>query len=195
MSLETISALNALSSIIGEYGYDGATKEGEPVEIGLGREHGHPIMQSRVVDGFKVKLHGDKLCIVHHLLDKKTKEFHENDPYDDCKSTIADIASFLQKEFRKRTGKSLGLKEDGKMHMDTQYVSKVRVNIISKQNYSVGALSDLELDSKSIVDDKLNKAAKKFLELSTEKKAKNDKSKKDSAEPFNPFKMSPGIRK
>ena len=195
MSLETVNVLNAISSILGEYGHDGATKEDEPVEIGLGREHGNPILQTRIIDGFKVKVYGDKLCITHHLMDQMTKEFHENDPYDKCKSTIADVASFLQKEFRKRTGKSLGLKEVGKMHMDTEYVSRIRVNIISKQDYKVGALSGVEVDSKSVVDDKLNKAAKKFLELSTDKKAKNDKSKKDSTEPFNPFKMSPGIRK
>ncbi len=195
MSLETVSVLNALSSIMGEYGHDGATKEGELVEIGLGRENGNPVLQSRTVDGFNIKVYGDKLCITHHLLDQKMKDFHEKDQYDQCQSTISDIASFLQKEFRKRTGKALSLKEDGKMHMDTEYVSRVRVNVVSKQHYNVGALKGLEVDSKSVVDDKLNKAAKSFLELSTDKKAKNDKSQKDSSKPFDPFKMSPGIRK
>lgn len=195
MSLETVSVLNALSSIVGEYGHDGATKEGEPAEVGLAREDGHPILQSRVVDGFNIKVYGDKLCITHHLLDQRMKDFHEKDQHDKCQSTISDIASFLQKEFRKRTGKALSLKEEGQMHMDTEYVSRVRVNVVSKQYYKVGALKGLELDSKSIIDDKLNKAAKSFLELSTDKKAKNDKSQKNSSKPFDPFKMSPGIRK
>jgi len=47
-------------------GYDGALDEnGEPVKMGLKREEGHFIKDSRVVDGFGVKFHGDKLIITY----------------------------------------------------------------------------------------------------------------------------------
>jgi hypothetical protein len=49
-------------------GYDGSQYEnhsydGEATKIGLKREEGNPILDSRVVDGFGVKFHGNQLCI------------------------------------------------------------------------------------------------------------------------------------
>ena len=47
--------------------YDGSLDEnGEPHNIGLSREEGHPVMDSRVIDGFKVKFSADKLVINYH---------------------------------------------------------------------------------------------------------------------------------
>ena len=47
--------------------YDGALDdEGQPIKIGLKREEGNPILNSRNVDGFKVKFHGDKLMCTYH---------------------------------------------------------------------------------------------------------------------------------
>ena len=39
--------------------YDGAlTEDGEPVTAGLAREDGDPLLDKRVLDGFKVKFYG-----------------------------------------------------------------------------------------------------------------------------------------
>ena len=44
--------------------YDGALDEsGEPLQLGLKREKGHPVLDSRVMDGFNVKFYGNKICI------------------------------------------------------------------------------------------------------------------------------------
>ena len=49
-------------------GYDGSQYEnhsydGKATKIGLKREEGNPILDSRVVDGFGVKFHGNQLYI------------------------------------------------------------------------------------------------------------------------------------
>ena len=45
--------------------YDGARDEnGDPISIGLKREEGDPITDSRIMDGFGVRLHGDLLKII-----------------------------------------------------------------------------------------------------------------------------------
>ena len=51
--------------------YDGALDDkGEPISIGLKREEGDPIIDSRIMDGFGVKMHGDilKLSYQYALL-------------------------------------------------------------------------------------------------------------------------------
>ena len=44
--------------------YDGATDEnGDPIKIGLRREEGDPVLDSRVMDGFGCKIQGDLLVV------------------------------------------------------------------------------------------------------------------------------------
>ena len=58
--------------------YDGALDpDGNPIEIGLKREEGHLVKDSRLVDGFKIKFHGPVLRIVYQC-DVKLKEVYAN---------------------------------------------------------------------------------------------------------------------
>ena len=81
--------------------YDGATDEnGDPIKIGLRREEGNPILDSRVMDGFGCKIQGDLLIVkynteenikglrgIHHIgLEKYQKEIEQR---------MADIAKFI----------------------------------------------------------------------------------------------------
>ena len=46
--------------------YDGAHDDkGEPIEIGLKREEGHPVLDSREMDGFKVRIDGTHVIITY----------------------------------------------------------------------------------------------------------------------------------
>ncbi len=52
--------------------FDGALNDkGEPIKIGLKREEGHPVLDSRTVDGFKVRVHGNKLLVTYQSDIKK----------------------------------------------------------------------------------------------------------------------------
>ena len=46
--------------------YDGALDEkGEPLKVGLKREEGHPVYDSRMIDGFKVRCDGAHLMVTY----------------------------------------------------------------------------------------------------------------------------------
>ena len=58
-------------------GYDGALDDkGEPISIGLKREEGNPITDSRVMDGFSVKMHGDLLKLTYQS-EIKLRDVHD----------------------------------------------------------------------------------------------------------------------
>ena len=45
---------------------EGASHDGVARPVGLKREEGHLINDSRVIDGFGVKFMGNRLCITYH---------------------------------------------------------------------------------------------------------------------------------
>ena len=72
--------------------YDGALDaDGEPIKIGLKREEGHPINDSRVMDGFKVSFYGTQLCIHYHA-EVKLSEVYANGFESDLEQMIEDRA-------------------------------------------------------------------------------------------------------
>ena len=98
-SLEIIKGISQALT----YAYDGGHKEsytddGESHSFGLKREEGDPILDRRVMDGFKVKIHGDKLQVLYHS-EVQLKEVHSSGFEDDLKSSINAIAKFLKKQY------------------------------------------------------------------------------------------------
>ena len=74
------------------YSYDGGHKEsynddGEAHKFGLKREEGDPLLDRRVMDGFKIKLSGDKMCINYHS-EVQLKDVHSRDFESDLESMI-----------------------------------------------------------------------------------------------------------
>ena len=62
----TLEIINGIAQAAAN-AYDGALDaDGKPLEIGLNREKGNPIIDKRVMDGFSVKFHGPLLCIHYH---------------------------------------------------------------------------------------------------------------------------------
>ena len=93
--------------------YDGSQDEkysldGEARKIGLKREEGDPILDSRVVDGFSVRMSGPILTISYQS-DIKLKDVYAGDIEADCEQMIQNVANFLKKEFKKITGDALTL--------------------------------------------------------------------------------------
>ena len=83
--------------------YDGALDDkGEKLEIGLKRDEGNPILDSRDIDGFKVSFHGDKLCLKYQA-ECKLSEVHKGDFEGEVIQRLADIVKFLKKEYKKIT--------------------------------------------------------------------------------------------
>ena len=83
--------------------YDGALDEnGDPIKVGLKREKEVAITDKRVMDGFRVQMSGDKLMIKYHgevtMKEAKDKGFES-----ELEQMMADISSFLKKEYKNIT--------------------------------------------------------------------------------------------
>lgn len=127
--------------------YDGShdkrfSHDGEERKVGLRREEGCPIMDSRVIDGFNVRFHGDVMCISYQS-DIKLKEVYSGGFETEMEATINEIKNFLQKEYKKITKKSVSLKKEGEIDVMVQSTSRVRSFVQAKQFFKV---SGLEMD-------------------------------------------------
>jgi hypothetical protein len=151
--------------------YDGATdQDGERVKIGLKREEGETLVDSRVMDGFSVKVSGNELCVSYQC-DIKLKDLHNKNFESEVESMIESIVSFLKKEFRKATKSSLSLKKisgpRGECCILAQNISRMRSTITATKRYEIG---NLEVDPvRPQSEDRLDDSIRKFLELGKNK--------------------------
>jgi len=175
----TLEIVRGISQVMAN-SHDGALDDkGEPIKVGLKREEGDSITDSRVMDGFKVSLYGNQLCIHYHA-ELRLKDVHGKDFESDIEKMISDIAKFIKKEYKKVTGSALSLKKVGEMDAIVQNTSRIRTWVQAKCYYDIGGVDADPVggDSKDSVDEKFNS----FLEQGGwGKKDKNDKRKKPTA--------------
>lgn len=162
--------------------YDGShderfVEDGEDKAIGLKREQGCAINDSRVIDGFKVRMSGPKL-IVSYQSEMPMASFHNTKLDQEMEQTYADIVKFLKKEYKNITKETLSLTPDGPCEILLQNMSKLRTWVQCKKVYTVGNMKDvLSVDEPS--KDRLEDSFRKFLDQSTDKKPKNVTRKND----------------
>ena len=126
MSQETDDILRGLAQAAAD-AFDGALDEkGEHIKIGLKREEGHSVYDSRIPDGFKIKIDGNN-CVVLYQSDIKLKDVHNSKFENELERTMASIASFLKKRYKQITGKALTLTAQGDVDALVQSTSRVRV--------------------------------------------------------------------
>ena len=150
--------------------YDGPhveeySSDGEARKAGLKREEGNPMLDARVMDGFKCRFHGNKLIINYHS-EASLKDLHKgrNKFESEVESQISDIVKFLKKEYKKVTGNTLSLKKDGEVDIRFEYMNKIRSWITAKQQYEIGGLKDVvEVGEES--KDRLDQSIKDWLQL------------------------------
>tara|TARA_A100001515_G_C4586232_1_gene214589 strand:+ start:1252 stop:1764 length:513 start_codon:yes stop_codon:yes gene_type:complete len=147
--------------------YDNYSLDGEARKIGLKREEGDPILDSRVVDGFSVKFHGNLLCISYQS-DIRLKDVYAGDIEADVEEMIQNVANFLKKEYKKITGDSLSLSPESEVDVLVQNTSKVRVFVTGKRFYKVGNLDGV-LPETIPSEDRLDKSIRDFLALGKNK--------------------------
>ena len=158
----TLEIVNGISQVVANT-YDGAHDEsGEPIKIGLKREEGHPLLDSRVMDGFKVSYYPDSICIHYHS-EVKLKDVYSTTFEQDIESMINQIAQFIKKEYKKVTGSTLALTKEGELEAIVQNTSRVRTWVQAKCYYKLtGAdkTDPIRGESEDSVDSKF----KSFLE-------------------------------
>ena len=169
----TMEIVRGISQVMANT-YDGALDDkGEPIKVGLKREEGHPINDSRVMDGFKVSFYGTQMCIHYHS-ELKLKDVYANGFESDLEQMIADIAKFIKKEYKKVTGNTLSLKKVGEMEAIVQNTSIVRTWVQAKCYYDLGGLDDSTEGIKAGSEERLDDAFRKFLAQGGEGRAPND---------------------
>jgi len=163
MSKETLEIIRGLSQAAAN-AYDGAHDErfsldGQTRQVGLQREEGCPIMDKRVIDGFKVKFYGDSM-IINYQSDVMMKDLKDGRFENEIAQTINEVKKFLQKEYKAVTGKSISLTKKGEPNIIVQTTSRVRTFVQAYQHYKVGGLK---------ID-----ITKKFLEQAKAKRPQNE---------------------
>ena len=155
--------------------YDGAlTEDGEAIKAGLKREEGDPILDRRVIDGFNVSFHGPLMCIQYHS-EVQLKEVYAAGFESGIEQQIADIASFLKKEYRKITGNSVSLTKEGEAEMRVESTSRVRSWVTAKCHYRIGGMDDVVVVGEGS-EDRLEANWRSFLDQGgLGKRPKNDK--------------------
>ena len=105
-TLEIIQGINQAAANAYDGSHDERFVTGDAKKIGLSREEGCPIVDSRISDGFGVKIIGDMLQINYEanvrLSDVYAVGFEE-----ECERRIQAIADFLRKEYKLITGSTL----------------------------------------------------------------------------------------
>jgi|10_taG_2_1085330.scaffolds.fasta_scaffold43303_2 hypothetical protein len=134
-----IEIVNAISQAVANTKHGARDENGELVEIGLRREVDLPITQRGFMDGFGVQFSGDLLRIKYHS-EIHLKEVHHKDFEDSISQNIADIASFIQKEYKGLMGEELRLTKDGASDVEVQSISRLRSWVQASCSYKIGNL-------------------------------------------------------
>tara|TARA_B100000029_G_C17460481_1_gene918325 strand:+ start:660 stop:1196 length:537 start_codon:yes stop_codon:yes gene_type:complete len=173
--LDVIKGLNQAAN----NAYDGYDNVDE--EIGLKREEGHQILDSRQMDGFKVRFSADKM-IVTYQADVLMKEIHPRNQFEnEVERRFGDILKYLKKEYKKVTKQSVTLSEVGETDMMVQSTSRVRNWVQAVKQYKIGGVDGVASVGQTSKE-KLDANIKKFMELHTTKKANKSPKNPDTPE-------------
>jgi hypothetical protein len=185
--LDVIKGLNQAAA----NAYDGALDEnGEVLQTGLNREEGHPIIDSRLIDGFKVRFAGPKM-IVTYQGEMRVDELHPRNRFEnEIEQKFGDIVKFLKKEYKNITKESVTLTDDSpQTDIMVQTTSRNHTWVQAKKQYAIGGFDGVEsirMGSERAADRRnkdYHKQFSDFFKTAKAKKASNDKAKKNPETP------------
>ena len=177
--LDVIKGLNQAAS----NAYDGAELS---EDIGLNREEGDPILDSRVMDGFRVRFAADKMIVSYHG-EVSLQELHPRNQFEnEIERKFVDIVKFLKKEYKNITNESVTLTEVAPADMMVQSTSRVRSWVQASKQYSIGQLDGVvavRRPSGQPDDRPHEQKFRDFLELASDKRPSNDTAPKNPETP------------
>ena len=162
MSEKTLKVIEGIAQAAAD-SYDGALDEnGEVIKIGLKREEGNPLLNSRMMDGFKVKCSGSTLICTYQS-QIKLRDVYATKFENELEQTMADIVKHLKKKYKQITGNTLGLKAQGEVDALVQKLNNNLIFVVATKAYKISGM-DAE-DKLEPSEDNLEKDFKSFLEL------------------------------
>jgi hypothetical protein len=161
-----LDVVQTIQNIVSTKGYDGALdEEGNPVKIGLRREVDNIVTDSRLVDGFKVRFQGNRMilsysseCNIKSVADPKFESKVEQ--------KVADIVSFLKKEYKSTSGKSLSLSQEGETDILVQKMSNIRTWYQTSSIYRLGGVPGLGEEETLPPQQRLEESIKNWIKAS-----------------------------
>ena len=150
-TLEIIQGINQAAANAYDGAHDKRFVDGDPKAIGLSREEGDPIIDSRISDGFGVKIIGDMLQI-NYEANIRLKDVYANGFEEECDRKIMAISDFLKKEFRTITGSALSLTPQGECKCIVQHTSRVRTFVMAHRLFKIGGMQGVETLGEAITN-------------------------------------------
>jgi len=184
--LDVIKGLNQAAA----NAYDGALDEnGELLKIGLNREEGDPIIDSRIIDGFKVRFAGPKLVVTYQS-EVRVDELHPRNRFEnEINAKFGDIIKFLKKEYKNITKGSVTLTEDSEADIIVQTTSRIHTWVEAHKQYAIGGFDGTEalrMGSERSAERRNKDYHKQFLDYldkSSDKRPRNDTAPKNPETP------------
>jgi hypothetical protein len=129
-----LDVINGISQVLHAKHHGGS-------EIGLKREsedlvQGCSIYDPRIMDGFGVQYQGNMLIIKYHS-EMPIVSVHDKNFETDIRQTMKDVSSFIKKEFKKLTKKSLELTEHGDINIMVQTANRRTAYVNAVQVYQI----------------------------------------------------------
>ncbi len=150
-TLEIIQGINQAAANAYDGAHDKRFVDGDTKEIGLNREEGDPVVDSRVADGFGVKIIGDMLQI-NYESNVRLKDVYANGFEEECDRKIVAISDFLKKEFKAITGSTLSLSPQGECKCIVQHTSRVRTFVVAHRLFKISGMQGVETLGEGITD-------------------------------------------
>ena len=163
MSEKTLKIIRGIGQALAD-AYDGALNEdGTPLEIGLKREEGHPVYDSRKdkMDGFKGRFSGNHLVLTYQT-ELQLRDVYGTKLENELEQTMADIVKYLKKRYKQITKNTLGLKAAGEVDAHVQKINNRIIKCVAKKMYKISGLDGVE-DKLEGSDENIEKDFKDFL--------------------------------
>lgn len=145
--------------------YDGGTDaNGEPLKIGLRREKGDYVKDSRHMDGFKVRFAGDTITITYQT-DILLREVYAGGFEEEMENVMADIAKYLVKRAGEINGGKISLTSCCDVDVLVQSTSNVRSFVTASKKYKIGGMGSVETPPQNPRQDNIVEGFRDFLNL------------------------------
>lgn len=112
-------------------------------DVGLQRDEGDKIQDSRVMDGFKVKINAN-IMTIYYQSECNLEEVHSNNFETDVKRRVNQVAKFLKKEYKRLTENTLNISERGDIDIRVQNRSRYHTWIQAQQQYEISGIEGID---------------------------------------------------
>ena len=141
MALSVYDVVKGISEAVANKHHGAIDENGEVISIGLKRED-QPIVDQKVMDGFGIALHGDKLLIKYHSVEP-IRELHQKKFEKEIERRVAEVKNYIQKQFSKITGSQLRLKEVGEISVLVETSNRMKAMVKAVMGYEILNLKEV----------------------------------------------------